>query len=104
MYSSTFLSAAPGFSLSNLGGTKSVSDDKKDLSGLTIVVTGKTKMKRSELKELLESYGIKLAGSISGKTEYLVTNETDSSSSKFKKAQNLGIPILTEDEFLLKLN
>lgn len=93
-----------GFSLSNLGGTKSVSDDKKDLSGLTIVVTGKTKMKRSELKELLESYGIKLAGSISGKTEYLVTNETDSSSSKFKKAQNLGIPILTEDEFLLKLN
>lgn len=55
---------------------------------------------RKELQELIESLGGKAAGSVSAKTSYLINNDTASSSSKNKKAKELGIPILSEADFL----
>ena len=55
---------------------------------------------RSELKEFIESKGGKVTGSVTGKTKYLINNDTESSSSKNKKAKELGIPILSEEMFL----
>ncbi|MDQ9827149.1 BRCT domain-containing protein, partial [Acinetobacter sp. 163] len=53
-----------------------------------------------ELKEYIESFGGKVTGSVTGKTNYLINNDTASTSSKNKKARELGIPILSEEEFL----
>ena len=50
----------------------------------------------------MESEGGKVAGSVSKKTNFLVNNDAASSSSKNRKAQELGVPILTEDEFLAR--
>ena len=55
---------------------------------------------RNELKELIESRGGKVAGSVSSKTDYLINNDVTSSSSKNKKAKELGIEIITEEDFL----
>ena len=55
---------------------------------------------RKELKEKIESLGGKVTGSVSKKTDYLINNDTMSSSSKNKKAKELGIPVITEKEFL----
>ncbi|MBR6684496.1 MAG: hypothetical protein IKL38_09135, partial [Firmicutes bacterium] len=52
------------------------------------------------LKELLEAKGAKVAGSVSKKTSYLVNNDLESSSSKNKKAKELGIPIINEETLL----
>ena len=52
------------------------------------------------LKEYIERRGGKVTGSVSNKTSYLINNDNTSSSSKNKKAAELGIPILTEEEFL----
>ena len=72
------------------------------LTGKTIVITGKlTKFKnRAELKTIIESYGGKVADSISNKTNVLINNDINSSSSKNKKAKNLGIPIISETDFI----
>lgn len=57
---------------------------------------------RNEVKELIESRGGKVTGSVTGKTDYLINNDSMSNSSKNKKAKELNIPILTEEEFIEK--
>lgn len=73
-----------------------------DLSGKTFVITGSlnTFTNREELKELIENLGGKVSGSVSAKTNYLINNDKLSGSSKNKKAKELNISIITEDEFL----
>ena len=55
-----------------------------------------------EFKAYVESQGGKVAGSVSGKTNYLVNNDVESNSSKNRKAKDLGVPILSEDAFVEK--
>jgi DNA ligase (NAD+) len=73
---------------------------KNPFNGKTLCVTGKLNhFTRDSINEKIASLGAKASGSVSTKTNYLITNEA-SGSSKYKKAQELGIPIITEDEFL----
>lgn len=74
----------------------------QDLKGKVFVVTGSLThfSNRAELKELIEKRGGKVTGSVTGKTDYLINNDTESSSSKNKKARELGIPVISEEEFL----
>lgn len=71
------------------------------LEGKTFVITGSLEQfaNRKELKELIESKGGKVTGSVTGKTDYLINNNPASASSKNKKARELGVPILSEEEF-----
>ena len=55
---------------------------------------------RGEVKELIESLGGKVTGSVTSKTNYLINNDVTSTSSKNKKANELGIPIISEEMFL----
>ena len=83
--------------------TKTIEEEKtQDLEGKTFVVTGKLKTfkNRDELSAAIAARGGKVASSISGKTDYLINNDTTSTSAKNKKAQELGIPIISEEEFL----
>ena len=79
-----------------------ISEDSKIFEGKTFVITGSVHhfSNRNELKSFIESKGGKVAGSVSSKTHYLINNDSESTSSKNKKARELGIPILTEDDFL----
>lgn len=72
------------------------------LAGLTFVITGSVThfANRSEVKALIESMGGKVTESVTSKTDYLINNDVESTSSKNKKARELGIPILSEEEFL----
>ena len=72
------------------------------LNGLSLVITGKLNhfKNRDELKALIEARGGKVAGSISGKTSYLINNDVNSSSSKNVSAKKLGVPIISEDAFI----
>lgn len=72
------------------------------LAGLTFVITGSVThfANRSEVKTLIESLGGKVTGSVTSKTDYLINNDVESTSLKNKKARELGIPILSEEEFL----
>ena len=74
----------------------------QDLEGKTFVITGSLNhfANRDELKKIIEDRGGKVAGSVSSKTTYLINNDVLSSSSKNKKAKTLGIPIISEDDFL----
>ena len=72
------------------------------LAGKTVVVTGTLpKLSRNEAKALIESHGGKAAGSVSKKTDYVLAGEA--AGSKLTKAQELGIPVLSEAEFLALL-
>lgn len=75
---------------------------KKDLSGKTFVITGKLEhfSNREEAKIQIENLGGKVSGSVTSKTSYLVNNDSNSSSSKNKKAKELNIPIISESELL----
>ena len=75
------------------------------LSGLTFVITGDVHhfKNRNELKAKIESLGGKVSGSVSSKTSYLINNDVKSVSGKNKKAKDIGIPIISEDDFLLML-
>ena len=75
---------------------------EQDLAGKTFVITGSLNSfaNRDELKKLIEDRGGKVAGSVSAKTSYLINNDVTSSSSKNKKAQSLGVPIISEEDFL----
>ena len=68
-------------------------------TGLTFVITGDVHhfKNRDAFKAYVESQGGKVAGSVSGKTSYLVNNDVESNSSKNRKAKDLGVPILSED-------
>lgn len=70
--------------------------------GLTFVITGDLHhyKNRNELKTYIESQGGKVASAVSGSTSYLINNDVTSTSGKNKKAQQLGIPILSEDDFI----
>lgn len=74
------------------------------IEGKTFVVTGDVHVfsNRNALKDYVLERGGKVAGSVSKNTDYLITNTPDSGTSKNKKAQELGIPIITEDEFCAK--
>ena len=70
--------------------------------GLTFVVTGDVHhyKNRNELKAYIESQGGKVTGSVSKSTHYLINNDAESQSSKNKKAHELNIPIITEEQFI----
>ena len=70
--------------------------------GLTFVITGDvhTFKNRDDFKAYVERQGGKVAGSVSGKTSYLVSNDGESGSSKAKKAKELGVPVLSEEAFI----
>ena len=71
-------------------------------AGKTFVITGSVEhfANRSEMKAFIEARGGKVTGSVTKKTDYLINNDKASGSSKNKKAQELGIPILSEEDFL----
>ena len=70
--------------------------------GLTFVITGDVHHyhNRNELKAYIESQGGKVASAVSGSTSFLINNDVTSTSGKNKKAQQLGIPIISEDQFI----
>lgn len=80
-------------------GEESASDE---MQGITICVTGAVNIfpNRNVIKDIVESLGGKLTGSVSRSTNYLVTNDTTSGSRKNKAAVEYGIPILSEEEFI----
>ena len=82
--------------------TTTASDDRAKLSGLTFVVTGKVENfeNREAIHSFIEEYGGKTAGSVSKNTSYLVNNDVTSTSGKNKKAKELGIPIISEDDLI----
>ena len=88
--------------LSELTLVKEETSSDQDLKGRVFVVTGSLNYfaNRNELKEQIEKRGGKVTGSVTGKTDYLINNDTASSSSKNKKAKELGIPIISEEDFL----
>lgn len=80
-----------------------VENDK--INGKVFVVTGSVNhyKNRNELKADIEKNGGKVTGSVTSKTDYLINNDIDSNSSKNKKAKELNIPIITEEQFLSML-
>lgn len=76
--------------------------EDNSLKGLTFVITGSLNSydNRDALKAEIESKGGKVAGSVSSKTAYLINNDITSNSGKNKKAKELGIPIITEEEYI----
>jgi len=87
-----------------LGLTMSTNEEERsdELAGKTFVVTGDVLhfKNRAELVDFIEKKGGKCAGSVSKKTFALINNDANSLSGKNRKAKELGIPILTEEEFL----
>lgn len=79
-----------------------IDETEQTLEGKTFVVTGSLELfgSRNELKELIEKKGGKVAGSVSAKTVCLINNDAASNSSKNKKAKELNVPILTEEQFM----
>lgn len=75
---------------------------KEDCTDKIFVITGKLKLfeNRDEFAEYIEDLGGKVVGSISSKTDFLICNDASSTSSKTKKAKELGIPVITEEEFI----
>ena len=75
---------------------------EQNLTNLTFVITGKLKhfKNRDEIKSKIESLGGKVTGSVSKKTNYLINNDKDSTSSKNETAKSLNIPILSEEDFI----
>ena len=86
-------------------GVDGATEEAQTLAGKTFVITGSLEHfeNREALKEILESKGAKVTGSVSKKTSFLVNNDVESSSSKNKKAKDLGIPIISEESLLQML-
>lgn len=78
------------------------SENKVNLSNKTFVITGSLNhyKNRDELVSIIEQLGGKVSGSVSAKTNYLINNDTESNSSKNKKAKELGMPIMSENQFV----
>ena len=78
---------------------------EQTFAGMNFVITGSVEhfANRNEVKALIESKGGKVPGSVTSKTNYLINNNVESTSSKNKKAKDLGIPIITEEDFLRML-
>ncbi|HKM21882.1 MAG TPA: NAD-dependent DNA ligase LigA [Lachnospiraceae bacterium] len=79
-----------------------VEEGTQSLNGLTFVITGSVNRfaNRDELKEAIERKGGKATGSVTAKTSYLINNDVTSNSSKNKKAKELGVPIISEEEII----
>lgn len=77
-------------------------EESGEFAGMTFVITGSVEhfKNRKELQNLIESKGGKATGTVTSKTTYLINNNVNSASSKNKKARELGIPILSEEDFL----
>ena len=89
--------------ISDLLSIENLKNEQNDkLKGKNIVITGKLiKFKnRNELKNIIEQYGGKVTGSISSKTDILINNDINSTSSKNKTAKEYGIPIISEVDFI----
>ena len=83
-----------------------ISNEIQKFAGKIFVITGSVEhfSNRNEVKAVIEQHGGTVTGSVSAKTDYLINNDAASGSSKNKKAKQLGIPIITESEFLHMLN
>ncbi len=88
---------------------KEIKFEEQDIQGNNLILTGKTFVitgsvvqyaSRNEVKEVIEQNGGKVTGSVTAKTDYLINNDNLSNSSKNKKAKELGIPVITEEEFV----
>lgn len=81
---------------------QSEEEQGEELAGMTFVITGSLNHfeNRDALKERLEKAGAKVAGSVSAKTSYLINNDLTSMSGKNKKAKELGIPIISEEQVM----
>ncbi len=81
---------------------ETAAEAKQIFAGVNFVITGSVThfANRGEVKELIESLGGKVTGSVTSKTNYLINNDVTSASSKNKKANELGIPIISEESFL----
>ncbi len=79
-----------------------VDNTQRILEGKKFVITGSVTRfaNRGEVKELIERLGGKVTGSVTAKTDFLINNDVNSSSSKNKKANELNIPIISEEEFI----
>lgn len=79
-------------------------DEEGKCTGLTFVITGDVHhyKNRDEFKAYVEASGGKVTGSVTSKTNYLVNNDVESTSSKNRKAKELGIPVISEDEFVMR--
>lgn len=89
----------------NIESRRNTSGAKRKIN-LTFVITGNLNhfSSRDILKNQLESMGAKVASAVSSKTDYLVNNDINSNSSKNKKAKELGVPIITEDQLIKMIN
>ena len=82
---------------------ESTGKDVVENIGLSVVITGKLKAgSRANVKKQYEAWGVKVLDSVSSKTNYLIANAPETSA-KYKKAQELNIPIVTEDEFVFEI-
>ena len=83
-----------------------ITEDSRKFEGVNFVITGSVNhfANRAEVKEEIEKRGGKVTGSVTSKTNYLINNDVNSTSSKNRKARELNIPIISEEEFLNMLN
>ena len=83
-----------------------ITEDSRKFAGVNFVITGSVNhfANRAEVKEEIEKRGGKVTGSVTSKTDYLINNDVNSTSSKNRKARELGVPIISEEEFLNMLN
>lgn len=88
--------------MSHLAIKKEEKKGEQIFQNMNFVITGSLEHfdNRNQAKELVESLGGKVTGSVTKKTNYLINNDTTSNSSKNKKARELGIPVISEEEFL----
>ena len=77
-------------------------NEEQQFAGMNFVITGSVNhfANRNEVKELIEQRGGKVTGSVTGKTNYLINNDVNSTSSKNKKARELKVPIISEEAFM----
>ena len=86
--------------------TKETSEEDQKFAGVNFVITGSVEhfLNRAQVKEEIEKRGGKVTGSVTSKTNYLINNDTGSGTAKNKKARELGIPIISEEDFLQMMN
>lgn len=79
-----------------------ITEGSRRFEGVNFVITGSVEhfANRAEVKEEIEKRGGKVTGSVTSKTDYLINNDADSASSKNRKARELGVPVISEEEFL----
>ena len=78
-----------------------ITEDSRKFAGVNFVITGSVNhfANRAEVKEELEKRGGKVTGSVTSKTNYLINNDVNSTSSKNRKARELGVPIISRKSF-----